>query len=103
MSQRAIATCEHALRIDPQLTAARNNLGLAHAMGGNAAGANAAFARAGDRATERYNIGIVRLAQRDFNGAAAAFDTAYAARPSLAQAAARANQARAAKKSGNEE
>jgi tetratricopeptide (TPR) repeat protein len=100
---KAIAACEHALRIDPLLTAARNNLGLAHAMGGDVAGASAAFARAGDGATERYNIGIVRLAQHDFNGAAAAFDAAYAARPSLAQAAARANQARAAKKDGNEE
>lgn len=100
---KAIAACEHALRIDPQLAAARNNLGLAHAMGGDAAGASAAFAQAGDRATERYNVGIVRLAQRDFNGAAVAFDAAYAARPSLSQAAARANQARAAQKAGNEE
>jgi Flp pilus assembly protein TadD len=100
---KAIAACERALRIDPQLTAARNNLGLARAMGGDAAGATAAFARAGDRATERYNTGIVRLAQRDFVGAASAFDAAYAARPSLAQAAARANQARAAKQAGNEE
>jgi Flp pilus assembly protein TadD len=100
---KAIAACEHALRIDPQLIAARNNLGLAHAMGGDPASASAAFARAGDRATESYNIGIVRLAQRDFNGAAEAFDAAYAARPSLSQAAARGNQARAAKKAGNEE
>lgn len=37
----------------------------------------------------RYNIGIVHLAERDFAGAAAAFDAAYAARPSLAQAAVR--------------
>jgi Flp pilus assembly protein TadD len=100
---KAIAACEHALRVDPQLTAARNNLGLAHAMRGDPASASAAFARAGDRAAESYNIGIVRLAQRDFSGAAAAFDAAYAARPSLAQAAARANQARAPKKAGNEE
>jgi len=100
---KAIAACEHALRIDPQLTAARNNLGLAHAMGGDAAGASAAFARAGDPAMERYNTGIVRLAQRDFNGAASAFDAAYAARPSLSQAAARANQARVAQATGKEQ
>jgi len=100
---KAISACESALRLDPQLTTARNNLGLAHAVGGDAAGASASFARAGDRAMERYNTGMVRLAQRDFNGAAAAFDEAYAARPSLSQAAARANQARAAEKAGNEQ
>jgi Flp pilus assembly protein TadD len=100
---KAISACESALRLDPQLTTARNNLGLAHAVGGDAAGASAAFAWAGDRATERYNTGMVRLAQGDFNGAAAAFDEAYAARPNLSQAAARANQARAAEKAGNEQ
>jgi len=100
---KAVAACDHSLRIDPQLTAAHNNLGLAHAISGDAAAARAAFARAGDRATESYNIGIVRLAERDFNGAAAAFDAAYTARPSLSQATVRANQARAAKKAGTEE
>jgi tetratricopeptide (TPR) repeat protein len=99
---KAIAACERALRINPQLTAARNNLGLAHAVGGDVASASAAFAQAGDRAAERYNIGIIRLAQRDFHAAAAAFDSAHAARPSLAEAAARAIQARAAMKAGNE-
>ena len=94
---KAIAACEHALRIDPALTAARNNLGLAHAVAGDAAAASANFARSGDRATERYNTGIVRLAERDFNGAIAAFESAHAARPTLAEAAARAQQARAAK------
>jgi Flp pilus assembly protein TadD len=94
---KAIATCEHALRINPQLTAARNNLGLAHAVGGNVAAASEAFAQAGDRAAERYNTGIVRLAQHDFNGAIAAFESARAARPSIAGAEARAIQARAAK------
>jgi hypothetical protein len=34
------------------LTAARKNLGLAHAMGGDVAHASEAFAQAGDRATE---------------------------------------------------
>ena len=100
---KAIAACEHALRIEPELAAARNNLGLAHAMRGDTARASAAFARAGDRATERYNIGIVRLAGRDFNGAAADFDAAYAARPSLSQAAARANQARVAQATETEQ
>jgi hypothetical protein len=66
-------------------------------VAGDAAAASATFAQAGDRATERYNTGIVRLAERDFNGAIAAFETAYAARPTLAEAAARARQARAAK------
>ena len=94
---KAIATCEAALRVDPTLTAARNNLGLAHAVAGDAAAASAAFAQAGDRATERYNTGIIRLAERDYAGAIAAFESAHTARPSLAEAAARAQQARAAK------
>jgi Flp pilus assembly protein TadD len=94
---KAIAACEAALRIEPGLTAARNNLGLAHAVAGDARAASAAFAAAGDHATERYNTGIVRLADRDYNAAIAAFESAYAARPTLAEAAARAQQARAAK------
>lgn len=94
---KAIAACEAALRIEPGLTAARNNLGLAHAVAGDAPAASAAFAEAGDHATERYNTGIVRLADRDYNAAIAAFESAYAARPTLAEAAARAQQARAAK------
>jgi tetratricopeptide (TPR) repeat protein len=94
---RAVAACEHAIRIEPGLTAARNNLGLAHAVAGDGAAASVSFGQTGDRATERYNTGIVRLAARDFKGAVAAFESAHAARPSLAAAAARAEQARIAR------
>jgi Flp pilus assembly protein TadD len=93
---KAIAACEQALRIDPAFSSARNNLGLAHAVAGDSAAASAAFALSGDRASERYNTGIVRLADRDFNGAIAAFESAHAVRPALMAAASRAQQARAA-------
>jgi Flp pilus assembly protein TadD len=94
--KKAILACETALKLQPGLAAADNNLGLAHAANGDMAAARAAFARAGDKAGELYNTGIVRLAQRDYNGAIDAFESAQAARPTLAEAAARARQARTA-------
>ena len=94
--RKAIAACENALKLQPALAAARNNLGLAHTINGDATAASAAFAQAGDKAEELYNTGIVRLAQRDYTGAIDAFESAHAARPTLAEAAARAQQARAA-------
>jgi Flp pilus assembly protein TadD len=100
--RKAIVACENALKLQPTLAAARNNLGLAHSINGDAASADAAFAGAGDKAEQLYNTGIVRLAQRDFNGAIDAFESAHAARPSLTEAAERARQARAAFARGEE-
>ena len=94
--KKAILACENALKAQPGLAAAHNNLGLAHAANGDMAAARAAFARAGDKATELYNTGIVQLAQRDYAGAVDAFESAHAARPTLVEAVARARQARAA-------
>jgi tetratricopeptide (TPR) repeat protein len=94
--QKAILACQNALKIQPDLAAAYNNLGLAHAANGDMAAAQAAFARAGDKAHELFNTGIVRMAHRDFNGAIDAFESAHAARPALVEAAGRARQARAA-------
>jgi Flp pilus assembly protein TadD len=94
--KKAVLACENALKVQPGLAAAHNNLGLAHAANGDMAAARAAFARAGDKATELYNTGIVQLAQRDYDGAVDAFESAYAARPTLVEAVSRARQARAA-------
>jgi Flp pilus assembly protein TadD len=91
---KAISACGEALRIDPRLNAARNNLALAYAALGNLAAATAEFARAGDRAAEQYNLGIVYLARGNYPGAAAAFEAARAERPAWDAAEARARQAR---------
>ena len=94
--RKAIAACENALTLQPGLASARNNLGLAYSINGDAAAAAEAFALGGDAAERLYNTGIVRLAQRDYSGAIEAFEAAHSARPSLAEAAARARQARTA-------
>ena len=94
--RKAIAACENALTLQPGLASARNNLGLAYSINGDAAAAAEAFAVGGDAAERLYNTGIVRLAQRDYSGAIEAFEAAHSARPSLAEAAARARQARTA-------
>jgi tetratricopeptide (TPR) repeat protein len=101
--KKAILACENALKIQPGLAAAYNNLGLAHAANGDMTAARAAFARAGDKATELYNTGIVQLAQRDFRGAIDAFELAHAARPTLFEAGDRVRQARAAAAARGEE
>ena len=93
---RAIAACEQALAIAPNLAAARNNLGLAHAVAGHTAEAQRAFASSGDKAAALYNTGIVHLARREYKSAVEAFQAAHAARPGLTSAVARARQARAA-------
>ena len=49
-----------------------------------------------DKADELYNTGIVYLAQHQYDGAVDAFESAQAERPTLAGAAARVRQARAA-------
>jgi outer membrane protein assembly factor BamD (BamD/ComL family) len=91
------------LTLQPGLAAARNNLGLAHSINGDAAAAAETFAQGGDAAARLYNTGIVKLAQRDYSGAIEAFEAAHSARPSLAEAAERARQARAAALARGEE
>jgi Tfp pilus assembly protein PilF len=100
--KKAIVACENALKLQPDLAATHNNLGLAYAANGDMEAARASFARAGDKATELYNTGLVRLAQRDYHGAIDAFESAHAARPTLFEAAERARQARTAAARGEE-
>jgi Flp pilus assembly protein TadD len=101
-ASKAIAACEGALRLQPDLVAAHNNLGLAHAVNGDLPAARAAFAGTGDLTTGLYNIGIVYMAQRDYSGAVDAFQSAHVARPTMTSATARAGQARVAKARGGE-
>ena len=102
-TSKAIAACEQALKLQPELTAARNNLGLAHATAGDTTAAQQAFASAGDRAAALYNTGIVHLAQRHFSSAVEAFQAAHALRPEMKNALARVNQAKAAAAADAEE
>jgi Flp pilus assembly protein TadD len=93
----AIAACSRALEIAPDLSAARNNLALAYGLDGDVDRAEANFAAGGDAATALYNTGIMHLARRDYRSATEAFQQAYALKPQMSIAAARARQAAAAR------
>jgi len=60
-----------------------------------------AFNLAVDPAGALYNLGVVRMARREYGSAVDAFKAAQAADPSFALAAARAKQARAQLGSGD--
>ena len=90
----AIETCQQALRLDPTLDAARNNLALAHAADGRLDLARQHLLDAGDRASGLYNTGIVYLATGDYGRALAAFDDAGRARPTFHLARERAEHLR---------
>jgi superkiller protein 3 len=91
---RAIDTCHLALALAPGLAPARNNLALAYAVEGDLEGATREFAAAGTPAAREFNLGIVYMAGRHFDAAAAAFTRAAALEPGLPMAAERARQAR---------
>jgi Flp pilus assembly protein TadD len=91
----AVDRCNAALSHDPQLRAAQNNLGIAYAAIGKMDAAMAAFNAGADRADALYNLGIVRVARKEYRSAVEAFQAAQAAKPSFALAAARVEQARA--------
>jgi tetratricopeptide (TPR) repeat protein len=98
----AVRACQRALDIDPTLTVARNNLGIAYAAGGDLERAQTAFADSGDEAAALYNLGIVHLARREFRQAADAFQAAQRVRPSR-QVATRVRQAIALSEAGGAE
>ena len=90
----AMAHCERALQRDPSLRAARNNLGIAQAAAGRMAAAMETFSAGANPAGALYNMGLVRLARREYRSAVDAFAAAQARRPSFAPAAERLRQAR---------
>jgi Flp pilus assembly protein TadD len=92
-ADQATASCEAALRADPNLAPAQNNLGLARAQAGDLAGAERAFALAGVRPRALFNVGIVQLADGRFAEAAKSFQLAYEEQPSWTDAGVRARQA----------
>jgi tetratricopeptide (TPR) repeat protein len=94
--QAAVAACERARMLLPGSRVAGNNLALAHAAAGDAAGAHAAFEVLGGPAGAAFNMGIVYLAQRQYAQASDAFDRALVLNPRFAPASARAREARLA-------
>jgi Flp pilus assembly protein TadD len=93
-SSQAISECQTALRLDPNLSAARNNLALTYAAVGRPDLARREFVEAGGAAGGAYNMGVVHLAQKHYSEAAGEFDAAHAAQPAFADAQRMARQAR---------
>lgn len=90
---RAITRCAEALKRDPGLRAAQNNLGLAYAANGRMDAARDAFNLAVDPAGALYNLGVVQMARKDYRSAVEAFEAAQASKPSFPLAEKRARQA----------
>jgi tetratricopeptide (TPR) repeat protein len=90
---QAIAECRAAIRRDPQLAAAHNNLALTYATIGRLDLARSEFASGGGASAAAYNLGIVFLAQRRYSDAARQFDAASAGHPWFVEAARRAREA----------
>jgi tetratricopeptide (TPR) repeat protein len=93
-TRQAIDECRAALRIEPDLAAAHNNLALTYAAIGRLDVAEVEFARAGSRATAAYNMGVVHLARKEYDAAAEQFAAARDADPALIEADRRARDAR---------
>jgi|SoiMethySBSTD1v2_1073268.scaffolds.fasta_scaffold00176_13 Flp pilus assembly protein TadD len=91
---KATDACREALRLQPDLESARNNLALAFGSAGDLPAAVATFAEAGDRARAAYNEGILHLARRRYRDALTAFTQALTSRPQFGAAEALARQAR---------
>jgi len=94
-SRVAVAACRRAVSLVPDLSAARNNLALVYAAQGDMSAATRELAAANDPARLQYNLGVISLASRRYEEAAAAFEAAARLRPSLPHVAERARQARA--------
>lgn len=92
----AVEACRHALESAPDSPLFRNNLALAYAASGDLGRAREAFAASHDRAAAAYNMGIVHMARREYDEALDEFSAALRVNPALADAAARAQQARQA-------
>jgi Tfp pilus assembly protein PilF len=91
---KAADACRQALRLKPDMEAARNNLALAHEVNGDFVAARDVLATSGDAARAEYNAGILYLARRRYREALKAFDTALAIRPPFAAAELMARQTR---------
>jgi Flp pilus assembly protein TadD len=94
--RNAVDTCGRAVIMAPESKDARNNLALAHAAMGDFSRARLELQRAANAAVAEYNVGILYMADRQFDKAVSAFDEALKLQPRFERAEARARQARAA-------
>ena len=90
----AVTECRAALDIEPRMNAARNNLALAYAATRRTDLAAQEFLASGDKAAALYNMGIVRLAGRQYAYATEAFEAASRERPAWVAALERARKSR---------
>jgi len=90
----ARSRCEAAVKIQPDFAAAHNNLALTFAASGDLERAEQEFLAAGDLAAANYNLGIIYLADRQYDSAADKFEAAVKARPTFNAAKSRAHAAR---------
>jgi tetratricopeptide (TPR) repeat protein len=91
----ALRECRRALELNPEATAARNNLALIYASQGRLDLARSELSGSGDEAASQFNMGVIYMATKDYTKAATAFQAALLARPSFSAAGQRARQAQA--------
>lgn len=90
----ALAECALAVSRDRAFLPATNNLALVQAAEGMSTLAYETFVGANGAAVAHYNMGMVRLAQRRYSDAVAAFEAAYHAESTFDLARVRAREAR---------
>jgi tetratricopeptide (TPR) repeat protein len=93
-AEKAANACRQALRLQPDMEAARNNLAVAYEVNGNSEAALEVLAESGDAARAEYNAGILHLAARRYPEALQAFDKALSLRGRFAAAELMARQTR---------
>jgi tetratricopeptide (TPR) repeat protein len=93
-AEKAANACGQALRLQPDMEAARNNLAVAYEVSGDSTAALDVLAESADAARTQYNAGILHLAARRYPEALKAFDKALALRPPFAAAELMARQTR---------
>ena len=92
--ETAIRRCDEAIQMNEAFAPARNNLALAYAAQGEFQQAWKHFVRASGEAVAHYNVGIVHLADKQYDAAVREFQAAYRVDPSFDAAHRRARQAR---------
>jgi tetratricopeptide (TPR) repeat protein len=93
-ADKAANACRQALRLRPDMEAARNNLAVAYEVSGDSNAALDVLTESGNAARTQYNAGILHLAARRYPEALKAFDKALALRPPFAAAELMARQTR---------
>ena len=91
---KAVNACQQALRVQPGMQAARNNLAIAYELNGDSEASAGVLAESGDAARAAYNTGILHLAARRYPEALQSFSEAISLRGRFAAAELMARQAR---------